>query len=333
MTIQLAMIGVAHIHTPGFIKRIKERGEEFAVRLVWDHNPERAAKCAAELGAQVTANLEDIWNDPEIKAVIICSETNRHEALVNAAAKAGKPMFVEKPLGLGAKDSASMADAIDKAKVPFQTGYFMRGYPTLRFIKEQIAAGAFGQITRLRMENCHSGSLDGFFDTEWRWMADVSQSGVGGFGDLGTHVLDIMLWMMGEVASVTADIEVGTARYPDCDEVGEGILKFKNGVIGSLAAGWTDVANPVTLELSGTQGHALVMNGQLYFKSKNVEGADGKSPWTQLPEPWLHAFELFLNTVSGKTGVTFVTAQEAAYRSTVMEALYQASREKRWVNL
>ena len=139
--------------------------------------------------------------------------------------------------------------------------------------------------------------------------------------------------MMGEVSSVTADIEPGTARYPDCDETGEAILKFKNGVIGTMGAGWVDVANPVTLELSGTQGHALVMNGQLYFKSQSIEGADGKNPWINLPAPWPHAFELFLDAVVGKSGVPLVTAHEAAYRSTVMEALYMAAREKRWVDL
>jgi predicted dehydrogenase len=332
MTIQLALVGVAHIHTPGFIKRIKDRSD-VAVKLVWDHDHERAAMRAAELGAQVVEDIEDIWIDADIKAVVICSETNRHEELVIAAAQSGKPMFVEKPLGLGSVDSGRMADAIEKAWVTFQTGYFMRGYPILRFIKKHIELGSFGQITRLRMENCHSGSLGGWFDTQWRWMTDVSQSGVGGFGDLGTHVLDIMLWMMGDVSSVTADIELGTARYPDCDEIGEGMLKFKNGVIGTLAAGWTDVANPVTLELSGTQGHALVMNGQLFFKCQSIEGADGKTPWTDLPEAWPHAFELYLDAVVGKYGVALVTAHEAAYRSTVMEALYTAAREKRWVNL
>lgn len=332
MTIQLALVGAGHIHTPGFIKRLKDRSD-VAVSLVWDHDKERAAMRAAELNAQVVEDVEDIWVNAEIKAVVICSETNRHEELVVAGAQSGKHMFVEKPLGLGAQDSARMADAIDKGWVTFQTGYFMRGNPILRFIKQQVALGSFGQITRLRMANCHSGSLGGWFDTQWRWMTDLQQSGVGGFGDLGTHVLDIMLWIMGDVSSVTAVIEPGTARYPGCDETGEGLLKFKNGVIGSLAAGWTDVANPVTLELSGTQGHALVMNGQLYFKCEGIEGADGKSPWTDLPEAWPHAFELFLDSVVGKSDVPLVTAHEAAYRSTVMEAFYTAAREKRWVEL
>ena len=160
MTIQLALVGGAHIHTPGFVKRIKDRSD-VVVRLVWDHDVERAALWAGDLDAQVTQKLEDIWNDSDIKAVVICSETNRHEDLVAAAAQAGKPMFVEKPLGLGARDSARMADAIEKAQVTFQTGYFMRGNPLLRFIKGHIDAGSFGQITRLRMVNCHSGSLSG----------------------------------------------------------------------------------------------------------------------------------------------------------------------------
>jgi predicted dehydrogenase len=149
--------------------------------------------------------------------------------------------------------------------VLFQTGYFMRGSPIFRFLKEQLVAGAFGKVTRVRMINCHAGSLKGWFDTEWRWMADPAQAGVGGFGDLGTHALDILLWLFGPVSRVTADIDVATGRYGDCDEYGEGLLKFENGTIGSLAAGWVDVAQPVTLTISGTEGHAHVADGQLYL--------------------------------------------------------------------
>ena len=75
-------------------------------------------------------------------------------------------------------------------------------------------------------------------------VSDVA--GGGGFGDLGTHALDLMLWMMGAPTSVTASIEVATGRYgPDCDEYGEGLLKFDGGAIGSLAAGWVDVAESI----------------------------------------------------------------------------------------
>jgi len=329
MTVQVALVGAAHIHTPGFIKRLLAR-DDVSVRGVWDHDAERAALRAAELETQAVGDLSQIWDDPQITAAVICSETDRHETLVLDGAEAGKHLFVEKPLGLTASDAYRMAEAIEQAGVLFQTGYFMRGSPIYRFIQTQLQSGAFGQVTRIRMSNCHAGSLKGWFDTEWRWMADPKQAGVGGFGDLGTHALDIMLWFLGDVVRVTADIDVATGRYGDCDEFGEGLLKFENGAAGSLAAGWVDVANPVSLVLSGTQGHAHVVDGQLFFQSEVVAGADGKEPWTDLSEPWPHAFDLFLDAVTGKENIPLVGAREAAYRSAVMGAMYKAAREHVW---
>jgi predicted dehydrogenase len=223
-----------------------------------------------------------------------------------------------------------MADAIEQAGVHFQTGYFKRGEPIHQFLRQQIIAGRFGKITRIRLSNCHSGSLRGLFDTDWRWMADPTQSGGGGFADLGTHSLDLLLWFMGNPVSVIADIDVATRRYGDCDEYGEGLLKLQDGAIGSLAAGWVDVADPVNLILSGTEGHAYAAKGKLYLQSKHFPGADGEEPWTDLPEAWPHAFELFLDALTGKD-VPLVGAREAAMRSTVMEALYESAKSKQWI--
>ena len=326
---QLALLGAAHIHTPGFIERLNKR-DRAAVKYVWDHDKERAVAAAEKLSASVEAELETILSDDDIEAVIICSETDRHEDLVMPAAKAGKHLFVEKPLGFASEDAYRMASAIEDAGVHFQTGYFMRGNPFHQFLKTHIDAGHFGKITRIRHSNCHSGSLGGWFDTDWRWMADPKVAGCGGFGDLGTHSLDILLWLMGEVESVTASINIITGRYEGCDESGEGLLNFKNGVVGTLAAGWVDVANPVTVLVSGTEGHAHVSGGKLYFKSEHVDGADGETPWTDLPEMQPHAFELFLDALEGKE-VTLVGVREAAYRNAVMEALYAGADSKRWV--
>ena len=325
--IHLAFVGCAHIHTPGFIKAIAKRPEEVKVKSVWDHDAERAKKRAGELGAQVVNDPKQIFDDGDVKGVVICSETDRHEPLVLAAASAGKAMFVEKPLGLTARDANAMADAIEKAKVIFQTGYFMRGLPRNLFIKQKIADGAFGTITRLRFSNCHSGALGGWFDTEWRWMADVKQSGVGGYGDLGTHGLDILMWWMNEngVDNCTAAIADGTARYPNCDELGEGILRFKGGVIATLAAGWDDVANPMQFEVAGTEGHAIAFNEQIYFQSKHEKGSDIKKPWEDLPKAKTAGFEAYLDAVCGKP-VELVSVREAASRTAVMEALYQSAK-------
>lgn len=328
--LQVALVGCAHIHTPGFVKRLLARNDVKIV-AVWDHDAERAQKWATEASAPVVADVNEIWSNAAIPAVIICAETNRHEPLVLAAAAAKKHMFVEKPLGIGTADAYKMADAIEKAGVLFQTGYFQRGNPAHLFLREQIQKGSFGKITRIRHSNCHSGSLGDWFTPQWLWMTDLQQAGVGAFGDLGTHSLDILMWLMGDVARVTASLHVATGRYGACDEYGEGLLEFTNDVVGSLAAGWVDVAHPINAIVSGTEGHAYIANDQVFFKSSHVEGADGKEAWTDLPTAWPHAFELFLDAAVGKTGVPLVGAREAADRSAVMEAMYQAAQQQTWL--
>lgn len=325
----LAILGCAHIHTPGFITRLQNRND-MTVSHVYDHDFTRAQANAKTLNASVAASPKEIFDNPAITGVIVCSETCRHEELVIPAAAAGKHLFIEKPLGMGTQDSIRMATAIEQAGVIFQTGYFRRGTPIEMFLKKQIDAGAFGKITRVRHTNCHSGSLGGWFDTDWRWMADPAQAGCGAFGDLGTHSLDIILWWLDGLERVTADIDTATGRYGDCDEYGEGLLKFRNGTIASIAAGWVDVAHPVGIIISGTEGHAHVDAGWLYFKSAHVEGADGKDAWEDLPAPLPHAFDLFLDALSGRN-VPLVGVREAALRSAVMEAMYTASREKTWI--
>ncbi len=338
--VTLAFVGCAHIHTPGFINLLKTR-PDVSVKYVWDPLPARAHKRGADLNAKVAGNISEIWGDPAVQAVVICSETNRHPALVKAAAAAKKHMFVEKPLGITAGESVAMAKAIEGAGLLFTTGYFMRTDPKHLFLREQVAAGAFGKITRASAWNCHSGSIGGWFDEKpndpsesWRWMADVAQSGVGGFGDLGTHSLDILMWILGGIESVSADVRVVTGRYgPKTDETGQSMIKFKSGVMGSLAAGWLDVANPVTFMISGTEGFASIVNDKLYFQSKKFPAAKGTEPWTQLPPAPRAPLHQFVDAVAGDTAQPLVKPSEAATRVAVMEAMYKSARQGRWTKV
>jgi predicted dehydrogenase len=156
-------------------------------------------------------------------------------------------------------------------------------------------------------------------------MADPRIAGVGGFGDLGTHMLDIMMWLCGDVESVTAQTRVVTGRYGDCDEAGDALLSFKSGVMGTLAASWVDIADPVTLQISGTHGNASIVRGDLYFKCGQVTGADGNRPWTDLPPGPVAPLQQFVNAVSGQQGMPLVPVREAAARVAVMEAAYRSS--------
>lgn len=330
-TTTLALVGGMHIHTPGYLEHIQTT-PGFRVKYVWDPDSQCAARRAAICSAKVVTHLEEIWQDRGIAGVIICSETFRHRELVPAAAAAKLPMFVEKPLGIAGPEARAMADAIEQSSVYFTTGYGQRAVAAHRFLKDHITQGSFGRITRARCSNCHDGALAGLFDSEWRWMADLKQSGVGGFGDLGTHVLDLLMWFFGDVEALTADIHSVTGKYgPNCDETGEALLQFKNGVTATFAAGWVDVDNPVTLLISGTEGHAMIYRGQLFFKSSKVEGANGLKTWKKMPESLPNPLDQFLAAAAGRPGPGAVTAREAAVRVSVMETAYRAAREHAWL--
>jgi len=328
----IAFVGVAHIHTPSFVNLVKTR-LDVTVKSVWDHDADRAKKVATDIGAPQVMQPEDIWSDPQIVAVIICSETNRHRDLVIPAARAGKHMFVEKPLGISGKESREMADAIEKNNLLFTTGYFMRADPKHLFLKDEIVNGHFGQITRVRGSNCHSGSLGGWFDTDYRWMANPALSGVGAFGDLGTHKLDILMWMLGDVNAVTGNVRAITHRYGDVDETGEALIEFKNGVVATLAAGWVDIEDPVQLLISGTEGHALIYDNHLFYRSQRVAQSDSKDVWTKLPPAPKAPLHQFLDSVNGAKDQPLVTSREAAERVRIMEAIYDGARSKKWVKV
>ena len=331
----VAFLGVAHIHTPSFVKSILEHPAQFSISAVWDSDPARAAAAAGHCNCPAISDYRDILRDTAVDAVIVCSETALHRELVEAACAAGKHLFVEKPLAINAQDAYAMQRAIDKAGVLFHIGHFMRSYPIARQLKRWIDDGALGTITRARHSNVHHGAIGGWFDPGlgwyedgFQWMTDVDKAGCGGFGDLGAHSLDILMWLLGDVERVTAQLDRLLGKYP-CDEYGEGMLRFHNGSIGTLAAGWVDVLRPLPVLVSGTQGVAYVDNGKLFVKSDNLPGADG-GEWTDLPDELPHAFTIFLEALLGEPA-SLISAKEAADRSAVMQALYQAAETNAWV--
>jgi predicted dehydrogenase len=324
-----AFLGVAHIHTPGFIKTINNR-DDVRCKHVYDRDHERAQKRAGELDAQVAPDLDTVLNDAEITSVVICSETAFHADLVPRAVAAGKHLFVEKPLSNSVEEADAMQAAIEKAGLVFQTGFFMRSDPKVRFLKQEVEAGNLGTITRARYTNCHSGALGGWFDTQWRWIADADLAGGGGFADLGAHALDILLWTLrptcGAVKNVAGMVGTATKRYGDIDEYGAGLLQFENGAIAEVEASWVDPKLSAPVEINGTRGQIQIKDGKVFYYSELVEGADG-GEWTELPNGGPHAFELFWDKLEEKElAVPLITIDEAAEEARVMARLYQSLR-------
>lgn len=327
----IALVGGAHIHTPGFANTIRDT-QGITCKYVWDPDAATARRRQQVTGGQVVEDVRTIWEDEQVQAVVICSQTVRHHELALAAASAGKHLFVEKPLAMNGEEAQEIATAVEQAGVIFQSGYFMRSSPEIRFARQALRSGKLGKLTRMRMSNCHHGSLAGWFDGEWRWMADPQQAGCGAFGDMGAHVLDLILWFtQGDpVTRCTGQVSVVTGRYGDCDESGEGMIVLESQAIATLAAGWVDHNNPNTLEISGTQGHIRILNDRMLITCPQITGREGERGWRDFDPPLPHAFDMFLAAIQGEADLPLVSVREAAMNTTVMTAIYKGAENLTW---
>ena len=101
----------------------------------------------------------------------------------------------------------------------------------------------------------------------------------------------------------------------------------------TLVAGWVDVENPVTLQVAGTEGHAVIFRDQLLFASKKVPGSSLAEPVKGLAAGPKEPLQQWVDAVGGATGQPLVTPREAADRAVAMEAAYTSAREGRWVRV
>ncbi len=332
-TITLAMVGGAHIHAPDFANRMNN-AENVHTKYVWDPNPETARERQEVTGGEIADSPDVIYSDPEIDGVVITSQTKLHTDLALPAINAGKHLFIEKPVGMNGEESAEIASAVNNSGVIFQTGYFMRSSGVNQKIRSLVQNGALGDITRLRLSNVHSGVIGGWFDTDWRWMTEPEEAGVGAFGDLGSHVFDLLLWFMegDNPKACTGYIDSAIGRYPNSDEYGEGMVTFDSGAVATVAAGWVDHANPNQIEISGTKGHLRVTNGNLYLQIPEMD-LEASEPHTDLPESWKHPVEIFFDAVAGTNQAPLISANEAAEVNQLVTQIYRAHERRQWVQL
>ena len=141
----------------------------------WDDNEQRGREAAAAFGMEYRADSEAITADPNIDAVIVATETNRHAEYVEQAAAAGKAILCQKPLATTLADCDRIIEAVRRSGVKFSVAFQMRQDPVNRKIKELVEAKAVGEIAVVRRRHC-IGVLnnEAFVTGPSRWHIDPS---------------------------------------------------------------------------------------------------------------------------------------------------------------
>lgn len=184
-------------------------------RLVVAADPIEAARDQAttRLGYErAVAAYQDVLADPAVDVVSICSPNFLHREMAVAAAEAGKPFWIEKPMGRYASDSRQIHDAVRAAGVITSVGFNYRHAPAIQRARALVRSGRLGRITNVRGSLLADYSSDPAAPLTWRFERERAGSGV--LGDLLSHGLDLAQYVVGRIASVTALAETFIESRP-----------------------------------------------------------------------------------------------------------------------
>jgi len=172
-------------------------------KVIADVTQERADEAAAQFGFDKgSANWKEVINDPSIDIIDICTPNNAHAEIAIAAAEAGKHILCEKPISRTVEEAKQMYHAVKKAGVVNQLAFNYRMTPAVQLAKKYIDEGSIGEILDFRGTYLQDWSADPESPLSWRFQKEIC--GSGAFGDIGTHTVDMLRFLLGEFTEVNA---------------------------------------------------------------------------------------------------------------------------------
>ena len=144
-------------------------------------------------------DYEELLTEPGVDAVYISTPVNTHPELAIAAASHGKHILCEKPMAVSLSECESMVSAAEENRVVLQIGYMMRFQPYHKLVRQLIEDGELGQVRFLHVERTDRVDFkSGVIPKHRMWFVDRSISGGGAFMDLGCHLIDLLLYLLGD---------------------------------------------------------------------------------------------------------------------------------------
>ncbi len=180
------------------------------LKAVCARNAERVKAFAENWGYE---SIETDWRKligrSDIDLIDIASPNDTHAEIAIAAAKAGKMVLCEKPLGRNAAEARTMTDAVESAKVANMVWYNYRRVPAVMLLKHLIDEGRLGRIFHYRAKFLQDWTISQDLPQggEGLWRLDVAVAGSGVTGDLLAHTIDTALWLNGPIGEVSAMTE------------------------------------------------------------------------------------------------------------------------------
>lgn len=270
---------MGRLHTRSY-RALKERFQDLGaeVRLVAAADEQEAVceEAVSALGFERSyRDYKELLADPDVDIVSICSPNYLHHEMALAAAAAGKPFWIEKPMGVSAAQSKEIAEAAGAAGLVTAVGFNYRHTPAIQRARQLIRDGRLGRITNVRcwLIADYASSPTG----PLTWRHSIDKCGHGVLGDLLSHGADLVQYLVGRIEAVTATtaqfiterpiptkIGVGHSGWEVSDEMGPVenedlvavLAKLEGGVFATLESSRIAVGPRAEyiIEVYGTEG-------------------------------------------------------------------------------
>ena len=229
------MINTAIVGLGWWGKNLVKAARDFGAPLNFTRavslEPDTVRDFAAEHRLALGTSLEEVLADRAIQAVVLATPHSKHRAQVEAAARAGKHIYCEKPFALAKADAAAMLEAVKRAGVVIAVGHHFRLMPSMRVLAELKASGALGTIMHAEGNYSHDWLADYPVDG---WRMAAAESRAGGMTGMGIHVLDSFRDLVGPMKRVAALSKARVLQVPAGDTTAA-LIEFENGATGTLA--------------------------------------------------------------------------------------------------
>jgi UDP-N-acetyl-2-amino-2-deoxyglucuronate dehydrogenase len=241
-----------------------------------DRVPEYAGKFAESQGCRAFDSVEAMLADSEIDAITICSPSGAHLDPALAAAAAGKHIIVEKPLEITTERCDQIIAACEKSGVQLAVTLQSRFHESSKLMKQAVEQGRFGKVTMGDAYVKWYRTQEYYDSGAWRgtWALD----GGGALMNQAIHSVDLLLWLMGPVAEISAMTATMTHERIEVEDVAVANLKFTSGALGVIEA--TTSAYPGALkriEISGNEGTAILEEEDIKMWQFSEETAEDEA--------------------------------------------------------
>lgn len=222
---------IATLHS----KMLRAAGDEVERVGVFDIDRDRAEEFAAASGHHAVDSEDEVLDGCD--AVYICTWTSEHRRLVERAAERGRAVFCEKPLATSLADAEAMATVVAEQHVTNQIGLILRRSPAYLLARELVTDATAGRVMSVVFRDDQFIPIQGHYGSTWR--ADRTLAGSGTLLEHSIHDVDMLMALIGNIASVSARTS-NLHGHVGIEDAVAAAVTFGSGAIGTLVSVWHD---------------------------------------------------------------------------------------------